>query len=360
MKKHTLKFPILLISLMPLLWHCTGSKSDSEEDVDIAKKSFTEKEVVRVKTTLVRKGDFAQELVSNGKLSAKEKALIPFLVSEQITEVKVHNGQRVAKGAHIARLESFTYRKRLDDASNQYEKARIDLEDHLLGYGYALKDTAKVPANILKMARIRSGYNQALSNLKEAKRNYAATFITAPFSGVIANLKARAYNPSSQYKYCCEVIADAVMHVEFTVLEGEMDRVKKDRRIEVFPFANKSRSYSGHITAVNPSIDEYGMISVTAEVKNSDGTLIDGMNVKVLAKNNKAGCIIIPKSAVLYRQNRKVVFVKDKGIANWVYVEVGDENSTQVTIVDESLHEGQEVIISNNLNLAHETPVVSE
>jgi len=351
---------LLWVIVIPPLWYCTDTKNDADQDSDIAKKSYTEKEVVRVKTAIVSQGNFAQELVSNGKLQAKEKAVIPFLVSEQITKVKVHNGQRVAKGALIAQLEPFKYRKQLDDARNQYEKAQIDLEDHLLGYGYALKDTAKTPANILKMARIRSGYNQALSNLKDAKRNFANTSIKAPFNGVIANLKAQAHNPSSQYEYCCELIADAVMQVEFTVLEAEMRQVKKGQCLTILPYANNKQSYQGKITAVNPTIDKHGMISVLAEVKNSDGSLIDGMNVKVLAKNNKADCLIIPKSALLYRQNRKVVFIKEEDIAKWVYVETGDENSTEVTIIDESLKEGQEVIISNNLNLAHETPVVEE
>jgi len=360
MRKQTLSIYIILITFIPLLWNCTDTRNDTDQDSDIAKKSYTEKEVVRVKTAIVSQGDFAQELVSNGKLQAKEKAVIPFLVSEQINKVKVHNGQRVTKGALIAQLEPFKYRKQLDDARNQYEKAQIDLEDHLLGYGYALKDTAKVPASILKMARIRSGYNQALSNLKDAKRNYASTSIKAPFNGIIANLKAQAHNPSSQYEYCCELIADAVMQVEFTVLEGEMRQVKKGQHLSILPYANNKQSYQGKITAVNPTIDKHGMISVQAEVKNNDGCLIDGMNVKVLAKNNKSDCLIIPKSAVLYRQNRKVVFIKDHDVAKWVYVETGDENSTQVTITDESLKEGQEVIISNNLNLAHETPVVNE
>jgi len=351
---------IIFIAFILLLWNCTNPKGNNNQKANIAKKSFTEKEVVRVKVAQVSNGNFAQELASNGKLSAKEKAVIPFLLNEQITNVKVHNGQRVPKGAIIAQLEPFKYRKQLNDARNQYEKTQIDLEDHLLGYGYAVKDTAKVPANILKMARIRSGYNQALSNLKDAQRNYSNTIIKAPFDGVVANLQASAYNPSSQYNFCCELIADALMQVEFTVLEGEMNQVRAGQSVEIIPFADNKKSYQGHITAVNPSIDEHGMISVIAEVKNKD-SLIDGMNVKVLSKNVKPNCVIIPKSAVLYRQNRKVVFVKEDGIALWVYVETGDENSTQITIVDGSLQEGQEVIISNNnLNLAHETPVVSE
>ena len=81
------------------------------------------------------------------------------------------------------------------------------------------------------------------------------------------------------------------------------------------------------------------------------------MNTKVIINKEVKDCIVIPKSAVLYRQNRKVVFVHEDGLAKWVYVETGEENSTHAAITDGSLNPGQEIIVSNNLNLAHETPV---
>lgn len=357
-----MKKKILIVGLVAIavagIYSCSTSTKAEENDEEVAKKSYVEKQAVKVSVEAVRQGAFAQELVSNGKLMALEKAVVPFKVQEQVVALPVRNGLRVQEGQLLARVEAFQYQKALGDCQNQFEKACIDLEDQLLGYGYSMKDSVRVPANILKMAKIRSGYNQARSNLQEAQRNFENTSIKAPISGVVANLEAQVDNPSSQYKKCCEVINDAVMQVEFTVLEGEMQMVRQGQQVEVTPFATPNRTYKGTVTALNPSVNEHGMITVQAEVMNPNGTLMDGMNAKVLVRNEQPGCIIIPKSAVLYRQNRKVVFVHDEGIAKWVYVEIGQENSTEVTITDESLQPGQEVIVSNNLNLAHETPVL--
>jgi RND family efflux transporter MFP subunit len=179
----------------------------------------------------------------------------------------------------------------------------------------------------------------------------------APISGVVANLEARANNPSSAFNKCCEVLNDRLMKVDFMVLEGEMGMIAAGQKVEVIPFANTVERAFGAITAINPSVDANGMIQVTAQVDNPTGKLMDGMNVKVLVKREVPNCIVIPKSAVLYRQNRKVVFVSENNKAIWVYVEVGLENSTEVTITDNSLTEGQQVIVTNNLNLAHETPI---
>lgn len=348
---------LLVILFAPFYCSCGISSQAEQSEEDIAKKSFVKKQAVKVSVDVVRQAAFARELVSNGKLMARVKAVVPFLIQEQVTKVNVRNGQRVQKGMLLAELEPFKYKKQLEDCRDEYEKACIDLEDQILGYGYSMNDTASVPLNILKMARIRSGYNKAMSNLSEARRNFAHTSIEAPISGVIANLEAQANNPSSQYEKCCEVINDLVMQVEFSILEGEINLVQKGQSVEITPFAHPDKHYSGVVTAINPTIDEHGMINIQAEVKNINGELMDGMNAKVLVKNEQPDCIIIPKTAVLYRQNRKVVFVHEKGIAKWVYVEIGQENSTEVTIIDGSLQPEQEVIVSNNLNLAHESPV---
>ena len=358
--KPTVHFIFTVAIAASILSGCTNKSKEKESEEDIAKKSYVEKQTVKVSVEKVRKGIFARELISNGKLMAKEKAVVPFQVQEQITTLKVKNGQQVRKGELLAKVDPSKYKKQLEDSRNQYEKARIDLEDQLLGYGYTITDTAKIPPNILKMAKIRSGYNQALSNLNESKRNYANTRVVAPISGLIANLEARVNNPSSQYKKCCEVINNKILLVEFPILEGEINQIKKSQPVEIIPFALQNRSYKGIVIAINPTIDEHGMITVQAEVNNPDSEMMDGMNVKVLVKNELPNCIIIPKTAVLYRQNRKVVFIHENGIAKWVYVEIGLENSSEVTITDNSLKPGQEVVVSNNLNLAHETPVEVE
>jgi len=53
------------------------------------------------------------------------------------------------------------------------------------------------------------------------------------------------------------------------------------------------------------------------------------------------------------------VFTFHNGLALWNYVETGPENSRRIVITS-GLEEGMEVIVSGNLNLAHETPVVKK
>ena len=81
------------------------------------------------------------------------------------------------------------------------------------------------------------------------------------------------------------------------------------------------------------------------------------MNVRVIVKRQIEETLVIPKSAVVLRSGgRKVVFTHENGHAVWNYVTTSLENMDEY-IITEGLKPGQEVIITGNINLAHESPV---
>jgi multidrug efflux pump subunit AcrA (membrane-fusion protein) len=66
--------------------------------------------------------------------------------------------------------------------------------------------------------------------------------------------------------------------------------------------------------------------------------------------------IVLPKEAVVIRVGRAVVFTAEDGRAKWNFITTGRDNGKEVEILD-GLTEGKEVIITNNLQLAHDAPV---
>ena len=67
-------------------------------------------------------------------------------------------------------------------------------------------------------------------------------------------------------------------------------------------------------------------------------------------------CIVVPKQAVVMRSGKAVVFSLENDKAKWNYVTVGRDNGKEVEIT-EGLEPGMKVIVSNNLQLAHDAPV---
>jgi multidrug efflux pump subunit AcrA (membrane-fusion protein) len=100
---------------------------------------------------------------------------------------------------------------------------------------------------------------------------------------------------------------------------------------------------------------------VKGVIKNN-GQLLEGMNVKVKVIQEQGYQVTVPKSAVIVRQGQQVVFKYVQGKAVWNYVKTGLENSHEYTLVfsehEESLHIGDTIIVSGNLNLVHEGNVV--
>ena len=100
-----------------ILYACSTSQAGDAEDTEVARLSHIEPTTTEVGTVPVLKGAFELELISNGKLEAQRRAVVPFAVQEQILRVAVQEGQKVSAGQTLGKVEAFSYKKRLSDAS---------------------------------------------------------------------------------------------------------------------------------------------------------------------------------------------------------------------------------------------------
>ena len=343
----------ILIVFAAALVGC-GSKSDKTES-ELAKDSY-KIEKNTVDTMHLRKQPFNRETISNGILKGAARAELRFKTPGVVEYVPVHNGSRVKKGDVIAKLDTQTLQLDYERAQQSLGKAQLDLYDALIGFGYG-RDTSNVPADILNVAKIRSGYASALNSYKIAQIALQNATLTAPHSGVVANLTVKPHEYSSEV--VCTVIDDSAFNVEFKVLEGELPYIATGREIAVQPFIDVTQNYTGTIKEINPFVDNKGQIEVSASIANRGGKLIEGMNVKVFIKSTKENLPIVPKSAVVMRDGYDVLFVYNpkSGKAEWRYVDILQSNSTHHVVrghkeKDVLRSEGEAIIISGNLNLA--------
>lgn len=350
---------ILPIAASLLLLACNGKSKNSEEDEGLAKMEQEEENHV-VKAQVARRDQFNLELISNGKAEATRKATINFEVADMVREVRVRNGDRVKKGDVLAVVDDYKAKQALEDARLALEKANLDLKIAVITEGLkTLDDTVKIPPKRMQAIYLQSGYQGSINAYKKAQREYSLVRTTAPFDGIVADLEAKPYNQTGAYKSVCTLIDDSKMEVVFNVLETEISNLRAGMKVEITPYANHEHTLGGKITEVNPRIDENGMVKVKAVTDNQQGLLVDGMNVSILIKRQIDQKIIIPKSAVLPRQGKKVVFVYQNGKAIWRYVTTGHENSTEVS-VEEGIVPGDTVIYENNLGLSHMNNVTIE
>lgn len=345
----------LLFSLMSLLVLSCSPKGDKEEEVDVAKANFTAEKNL-VETIVLERTDFNRQIVTNGKLRAVKKSDLLFRSQGIISNIYVKNGSYVKQNQEIAQLDSKAAKLKLIQSQERMEKANLDFADKLIGYGYG-RDTATVPADLLRVIKIQSGYNQSLNDLRQSKEDLENTTLRAPFSGKIASVQGREYEPNSGA--FCTLIDDSKFEVEFSLLESELSFIGIGNSVKVSSFSEPDVFYLGLVTQINPVVDDKGQIKVMAQVSNSSGKLMEGMNVKVVAQSLLHGHLVVPKSAVVMRDNFDVLFRLDPttGKAMWTYVNVVMTNTEYHSVVankekNATLNEGDIIIVAGNLNLA--------
>ena len=82
-------------------------------------------------------------------------------------------------------------------------------------------------------------------------------------------------------------------------------------KVVITPYAGGD-AFEGSVSEINPLVDANGMVKVKALV-NAGGKLFSGMNVRVSVRRSLGERLVIPKSAVVLRSGKQVVFTLKDG-----------------------------------------------
>jgi RND family efflux transporter MFP subunit len=355
-----MKKPILITYLLLILTACQPNNSEQQKEEERkSKTSQTSENVVTVKLAASKIKSFPLQVMATGKVTALTQAKINFKSSGVIEKIMVSNSAVVKIGQILAVLDNEQQRIALQQAQDVLQDTRVELNKLLLEFGGKDRDTTSVSNRILENIKAKSGITKALTNVRDAQLKLENTYLKAPYAGVIANLKTKAYNPTPTTEPFCTILSRDAMVVEVSVLESELGVVMLGQIAKVKSLAYSERNYVGKVSEINPVVNEQGLVLIKVRIQNPDQYLLEGMNAQVIIEKNLQNQIVIPREAVVERSGKKVVFVYENGLAKWNYVTVAHENSQEVAI-SEGLKVGQKVIVEGNLNLGHDAKVVVE
>jgi membrane fusion protein (multidrug efflux system) len=343
------------VFLVFVLFSCKENDTTSHVSTTINDSIISSKKVKTLKPTY---NDFHLELKITGKIYAHNKVDLKFKLVEKISSIYVTNGKKVRKGQILAKQENNIYSNKVVKAKEQLERAKIDVEDILIGFNHSFKDSSNVPKTTLNMAKNRSNYNTSISNLNDSKIELSSTVLRSPINGIVANLETKNYSYPDNTKPFCTIIDNSVFEVEFSVIEDDYVFLTKGQPIEVSTLLSEETS-KGSITEINPTVDENGMIKVKGLIKDASENIIDGMNINIIIKKVIPDKIYVPKESVVLRDNKKVIFTYEEGKAIWNYVETSFENYDFV-VIEKGIKKDDEIIYSGNVNLAHNSSVLKE
>jgi RND family efflux transporter MFP subunit len=333
----------------------TKNSDDREESVE----TVLPAEETEVRTMTLQTVDFEHELISNGRISARQVAELQFAAlpaGSVPVRIFVGNGDRVAAGAPVAMLDTFLLSNSLRQADDNLRKASIELQDVLIGQNFLLADSASIPPDVLTLAYIRSGYNNARIQYDLARYNLDNATLRTPIAGTVVNLFAKTFCPVNTSEPFCTVIGEGLPEVDFRILENELPLIKTGDKVRIQSYASPDIESVGSIAGINPSVDKDGTVRVKAYIQ-PHPKMFNGMNVRISVFRSLGRQWVVPKSAVVLRTGKQVVFAYREGKAAWNYVTTGFENATQYAVTGKTLLEGDEIIYSGNEHLADGTDV---
>ena len=134
--------------------------------------------VVRPVKTIIVGGAVSTEMTFPGIVEAGDKALLSFRVKGRLMDLPIDEGQQVAKGDLIGRLDPRDFQIALERARAEFNKTEADLRRY-----QRLYEREAIPLSDLELRR--SQRDVAKSEVDKAERNLGYTTLRAPFAGQI-------------------------------------------------------------------------------------------------------------------------------------------------------------------------------
>ena len=343
-----LKLPAITIVII-FFSNCSGPNDPKEESSQKLNSSIPATEVKVVKATVK---PFEYFISASGKIASAAEVRMQFRRAGIIEKVYVGDGQIVLRGQLVTVLNNDAQKLALSKAELVLKEKKLTFADQMISYVNDSVRQKKVNENI----RVSSGLAGAELTYEEAKLEFENSFVRAQISGVVSGIELHSGSPVNQGDLLCFIHDPANLMVQAEVLESDALLLSKGTLAEVKPMTSAEETYTAKVESINPRVDDKtGLVKVVLRLAEKSKAF-PGMHVRATLRLPYNKNIIIPKEAVVIRSGKPVVFTASNGLAKWNYVTLGRENGKEVEIL-EGLKAEDEVITTNNLQLAHDATV---
>jgi RND family efflux transporter MFP subunit len=290
-------------------------------------------------------------------------------VEGTVQQILVRENQRVQAGELLLGLDTVDLALEVESARAQLSQAEAQFRELTL-FDDAIDDP-EIRAERERNARARSGLGQSEVALTQAEINLARTRVGAPFAGRVANVEISEGHRVRVGDELMTVVDIDPIRVEVQVLEAQVGYLQENRSAQVTFAAFPGETFVGRVASINPLIaSESRTARVSVLIPNPNGRILPGMYARVSIEARRfPDRIIVPKSAILERDRRTMLFVFESrdgatGLAKWTYVTTGLENDSLVELVETSEHAlldpGQIVLTDGHYTLIHDATVQLE
>src|SRR6266446_2038419 len=291
-------------------------------------------------------------IAATGQIEAIQSIELRPEVSGRITDILVREGQEVADGTPLFKV---------DDAELKAQVAQADAERQLARQ--ALERTKQL---IAQHASSTSDLEQAEARSRGADANYDLlrtrldrTLVRAPFAGVIGR---RLVSIGTYVSPLITLQSVNPQHASFDVPERYADRLRRGQLVSFQVAALPGRNFSGEVVFVDPVVELPGRtILIKARVPNPEHQLQAGMFIEArLATSIRPNAIVVPEDAILPLQGSTFVWMVKDGKADRRQVTLGVRTAGWAEILGGGIEAGDQVVVGGAERLFPNAPVMPQ
>ena len=290
--------------------------------------------------------------IVSGDLRAKREAVLRAQLGGEVLEVRVREGQNVARGAVLARIETRT----LDDtrrsvqsgvrsAEMQLQVARRELErtEQLVTAGALAAREIDLARNTVSTAEAQ--LEDARARLVEAERQLQDAVVRSPIAGVVAERVVNAGDIVAPGAELFTVIDPSSMQLEASVPSESLPELRLGARVS-FAVRGYEQRFEGRIDRIAPQTDaSTRQLPIFVTIPNPGGRLIGGLFAEGRVVTTSAEGPVVPINAINVAGERAWAARVVDGKVERAEVELGlrDPRTERVHVVS-GLREGDTLL----------------
>lgn len=284
----------------------------------------------------------SETLAAVGTLRADEAVTIRPELAGRVEAVLFDEGQKVAKGAPLFRLDPSLVQSEVAEAEANAANSGRELKRAQDLSGRKLIAPADVDSR-----RAQAKVDEA--KLASSRTRLNKTQIRAPFAGTAG---LRKVSPG-EYVNIGDALVDFValdtLKLDFSLPEVYLGRFQPGQKISISVDAQGARRFDGEVYAIAPQVDlATRSVTLRARVPNADGGLFPGQFARVaLEVGSRENALLVPEQALWPQGSKQQVYIIRDGKAELVEVKTGLRKPGLVEIVsgitanDEVISAGQ-------------------
>lgn len=325
---HRVRSPLALAALAAL-GLAAGCRRDPDANAEQPTGSVTllsRESVVVLDSVTLKSGP-----AISGTLAAEREARVRAQVAGTVTATYPEQGQPVARGALLARIDDqavrdayLSARSQVRSAGLAQQVARRNLErSQTLARAGAISDRDLETAT-WNASNADAQLADAKARLASAEQELQYTTVRAPFAGVVSERSASAGDVVQTGGALYTIIDPARLRFDGTVPAEQVGQLERGAPVEFSVTGYPGRVFTGKIDRINPAADPATrQVRVYVAVPNADQRLVAGLYAEGRVGAAVRRAVVAPASAVDQQGVTPTVFRIRQGKVEQVTVELG-------------------------------------